>query len=88
MPSAEETELIEGVGPDLIWRPVARGDAVHLSSAWGWNARLGLGGEVRWLSRWGVRLTGWGMIEGGSYEMQTLFGIDLSVAYYQYVRLL
>ena len=88
MPSAEEAELIEGVDPDLIWRPVARGDTIHLSSSWGWNARLGLGGEVRLWSRWGVRFTGWGMVEGGSYNAQTMFGLDLSFAYYQYIRLL
>ena len=88
MPPAQGIELIEGVDPDLMWRPTARGDTVQISSTWGWNARLGLGGEVRLWSRWGVRLTGWGMIEGGPYDVQTMFGLDLSFAYYRYIRLL
>jgi hypothetical protein len=83
----EELEIIEGVSQDLEWEEVAQGASIRFPSVWGWAARIGLGGEVRLLSRWGLRATGWSSLEGSGDDVNMTFGLNLSIAYYQYIRL-
>ena len=86
-PPHRSDEVIEGVEPDLSWRPIARGIEVPLQPMWGWRARLDLGGEARVRSRWGVRISGWGALDGDLSTLALSGGVSLSVTYYRYLRL-